>query len=86
MEECNSSSERGEGERERPSFGCCVAGCLGTQISEQFSGWLIGSLMCILHLQEPVITLALPHLTGLLWSYYNDNSDKGHSSLQPPGG
>lgn len=33
---------------------------LGTQISEQFSGWMIGSLMLILPLQDWLITLAIP--------------------------
>lgn len=33
---------------------------LGTQISEQFSGWVIGSLMLILPLQDWLITPAIP--------------------------
>lgn len=33
---------------------------LGTQISEQFSGRMIGSLMLILPLQDWLITLAIP--------------------------
>ena len=88
--------ERGgrERERERTREGGCAwlsPGCLGTQISEQFSAWVIGSLMCILPLQDPLITLdpyapshthtPLPLSLGLLWSYYNDNGDKGHLSL-----
>lgn len=34
--------------------------CLGTQISEQFSGRMIGSLMLILPLQDWLITPAVP--------------------------